>query len=332
MRLAWRRAANSPNSVSTNQPLADDLFGMLSSCSDLAELMLNSHRTALLLRPQLASHLEPTDLLAARRSFLDAARLVSAGPVRLDRWLIDNDQPSATNRAFDSVVVAPVFLDQLVVTNRSFQAFVQQSGYAQSSLWHASAWPRVEEFVDATGRAGPRFWSDGRPPAGTEDHPLVGVSWFEAEAYARWAGKRLPSDAEWVRAAACPMETGGGLLQRKYPWGDAFDRRNANFWGSGLGRTTEASDYAAGDSAIGVRQLVGNVWEWTTSDVRFWAGDREVESQQPFKSVRGGAFDTYFETQVTCQLRSGDSPLARKHNIGFRCAVNACDLIDEISA
>ena len=134
------------------------------------------------------------------------------------------------NRAFDSVVVDAVFLDRRAVTNRDFQAFIQQAGYEQTPLWHASVWPRVKEFVDTTGRPGPRYWSDGEPQAGTERHPVVGVSWFEAEAYARWIGKRLPSDAEWVRAASCPIETGGGLLQRKYPWGDAFDRRHANVW------------------------------------------------------------------------------------------------------
>ncbi len=96
MRLAWRRAADSPNSVSTNEASAGDLVDMLSSCSDLAELMLHSRRTALLLRPQVASLLEPQDLSAARRAFPDAATLVPAGRVRLDRWSIDDDRAEST--------------------------------------------------------------------------------------------------------------------------------------------------------------------------------------------------------------------------------------------
>jgi iron(II)-dependent oxidoreductase len=77
-----------------------------------------------------------------------------------------------------------------------------------------------------------------------------------------------------------------------------------------------------------VQQLVGNVWEWTSSSFGIWEpAGRKIETTTPLKSIRGGAFDTYFDSQAHCQFQSGESPLARKHNIGFRCALGFCDVI-----
>jgi iron(II)-dependent oxidoreductase len=78
----------------------------------------------------------------------------------------------------------------------------------------------------------------------------------------------------------------------------------------------------------GVQQLIGNVWEWTSSTFGNWEpAGRKIETTMPLKSVRGGAFDTYFDMQAQCQFQSGESPLARKHNIGFRCALGFCDVV-----
>ncbi|MGH7136862.1 MAG: formylglycine-generating enzyme family protein, partial [Pirellulales bacterium] len=160
------------------------------------------------------------------------------------------------------------------------------------------------------------------------DHPVVGVSWFECAAYARWSGKRLPSETEWVRAAAWPIPMGDGKLsQRRFPWGDVMDRGRCNVWGSGPGQTAAVRQFSSGVSVSGVYQLIGNVWEWTGGD--FDAADADgvtLELPGPMKSIRGGAFDTYFEQQACCSFRSGELPLARKHNIGFRCALSVCDV------
>src|SRR5205807_6631634 len=83
-----------------------------------------------------------------------------------------------------------------------------------------------------------------------------------------------------------------------------------------------------GASASGALQLVGNVWEWTSTSFGAWEPpQRKIETETPLKSIRGGAFDTYFETQVHSQFQSGAPPLARKHNIGFRCALGFCDVV-----
>jgi iron(II)-dependent oxidoreductase len=88
-------------------------------------------------------------------------------------------------------------------------------------------------------------------------------------------------------------------------------------------------DFEDGVSVGGVYHLVGNVWEWTTSNFGVWdVTARRLETPIPMKSIRGGAFDTYFDTQATCQFQSGDNPVSRKHNIGFRCALAICDVVE----
>ena len=132
------------------------------------------------------------------------------------------------------------------------------------AIWDQEIWPAVLDFVDQTGHPGPRFWHNGRYPRGEDNHPVVGVSWYEAAAYARWVGKRLPTDAEWVKAGSWPVALAGHpLLQRRYPWGEAMDRGRANLWGSGPGRTVSVDQFPGGVSVGGVQQLIGNVWEWT---------------------------------------------------------------------
>ncbi|MEM8679728.1 MAG: SUMF1/EgtB/PvdO family nonheme iron enzyme, partial [Planctomycetota bacterium] len=186
-----------------------------------------------------------------------------------------------------------------------------------------------DQFTDQTGHPGPRFWTNGSFAPGQGDHPVVGISWYEAEAYARWQGKRLPTDAEWTKAAsAATAATGLPGHDRKYPWGSSLDEGRANLWCTGIGATVSVEEFEDGDNGCQVRQLIGNVWEWSNGS---FPGEHESsnwELEEDFRSLRGGAFDTYFEHHATCQSKSADHPSARKHNVGFRCVVTA----DEISA
>jgi iron(II)-dependent oxidoreductase len=185
----------------------------------------------------------------------------------------------------------------------------------------------VIDFVDRTGCPGPRFWNHGKYTHGEEDLPVVGISWYEASAFARWVGKRLPTDPEWEKAGAWPVQLSHDmLLQRRYPWGDGMEREKCNLWG-GAGKPVPVEKYPEGASAGGVYQLIGNVWEWTSGDFCTGAYHRRgITLATPMKSVRGGAYDTYFENQATCQFQSGENPVHRKHNVGFRCAVSVLDL------
>lgn len=302
---------------------------------DLVEAMLQQGRFALLLRPQIAENLTP----AQRRQVIEemdrSAALVPEGWVVLrqppevtDEDDVDEEQQYPGRKLY----VEPLMLDRYQVTNLQYQEFVSAGGYQQMALWDPEIWPGVLEFVDMTGEPGPRFWRNGTFARDLDNHPVVGVCWYEAMAYARWVGKRLPTDAEWVKAAAWPVPVPGGApIARKFPWGSTMDFSRANLWGAQIGGTCEVNKHTEGVSVGGVYGMIGNTWEWTASAYGAWHGDRHhFENASSLKSLRGGAFDTYFDNQACCQFQSGDSPLARKHNIGIRCAVGLCDLaIDE---
>lgn len=301
----------------------------------LVRQMVAQHRYALLLRPQIAASLNQTQFTQAIEALQARMALVPDGEVTLGQ--VDenpDDQPSGEDEHGRSAPcrtlrVKRFFLDRHPVTNREFFEFVAAGGYEQMSLWDESVLPAVLDFVDRTGEPGPRFWKEGCFLEGTDDHPVIGVCWHEAAAYARWVGKRLPSDAEWVKAGAWPVPLANhGRIQRRYPWGDDMDRRRANLWGSGPGRIVGVNEFAGGISLGGVQQLIGNVWEWTAAD--FHGGDHplgKLTFKTPMKTIRGGAFDTYFDNQATCQFASGETTLARKRNIGFRLAIGVCDLV-----
>ncbi len=156
------------------------------------------------------------------------------------------------------------------------------------------------------------------------------MSWFEAAAFARWCGKRLPTEAEWTKAAAWPVESSPHqIIQRRYPWGDEFDAKRANIWGSGPNRAVSVYGFSTGASVGGAHQLIGNVWEWTASNYGS-PGDVTLRLPTAMKTLRGGSFDTYFAVQATCHFQSGDSPLARRHNVGFRLAIGACDVAADL--
>ena len=295
----------------------------------LARRMLRQNRYALLLRPQIAGTLHRDQLHAAILALDDAMGIVPEGDVLLQSWRNTRDADDFDAQRDRLVRVEAIYLDRYPVSNRQYQLFVEDGGYENMPLWDPTIWPAVLDFVDRTGHPGPRFWTEGQHPEGLEDHPVVGVSWYEAAAYARWAGKRLPSDPEWVKAGCWPVLTQGTRpMQRRYPWGDTMDRELAHLWGSGAGTTVSVYELSTGVSVGGIYHLIGNVWEWTTSNFGVWdTTTRKLETTTPMKSVRGGAFDTYFETQAMCQFQSGDSPINRKHNIGFRCAVAMHDVI-----
>jgi iron(II)-dependent oxidoreductase len=320
---AKSRHAPDPSSITTaHLAVPQPLDG------SIVDQLIAQGRTALLLRPKIATTLPVAEREAAQTALDDSMAMVPAGLVGMYPRLCDGADEIVTPE--NMIPVEGLFLDRYAVTNREYFAFVESGGYEQMSLWDEAIWPAVLGFVDTTGQPGPRFWANGTFPAGEENHPVVGVSWYEASAFARWVGKRLPTDAEWVKAASWPVFAEGDQpVQRRFPWGDAMDRKRTNIWGSGFERTIPVRSLPSSASASGIEQLVGNVWEWTTTAFGMWdvPGDR-LESPQPLKSIRGGAFDTYFESQANCHFQSGASPLDRKHNVGFRCALGFCDVFN----
>lgn len=295
---------------------------------DLVQQMVAQGRYSLLLRPQIANNLQPAQLHAAEEALDANMSCVPAGPVIMRPRRFEDLDDQELARSERVVEVEGFFLDRYPVTNEQFLRFVQEGGYEQMNLWDANIWPAVLGFVDTSGLCGPRYWKHGHPTDNKLHHPVVGICWYEAAAYARWAGKRLATDPEWVKAGSWPVVAEGAPpQQRRYPWGDALDRSLAHVWGSGEDDTCSTRSHEKGASVGGVHELVGNVWEWTSTSFGVWdLANLKIETATPMRSIRGGAFDTYFDSQCHLHFQSGESPLARKHNIGFRCAVGFCDV------
>jgi iron(II)-dependent oxidoreductase len=230
-----------------------------------------------------------------------------------------NDQPDGLET---TVETEPFLLARHAVTHGQYRKFVDAGGYDDLDLWPKDIWPHLIDFKDLTGQAGPRYWRNGRHNKPLADHPVVGVCYYECAAYARWAGYRLPTEAEWQMAATWRIRSAANVL-RRYPWGDSLDLGRCNIWGSGIGKTAPVAEYALGAAPNQALQLVGNVWEWTACDFEVTDGEGgRVVGDMCMAAIRGGAFDTYFPSQATSIFRSGLVRMARSHNVGFRCVLD----------
>jgi iron(II)-dependent oxidoreductase len=205
--------------------------------------------------------------------------------------------------------IAPFAISKTAVSSGQFRNFVEDNGYKRSELWTAGWLALANRRRGRTsGVLAPR-WSRslGRRNfdkwvALDERLPVIHVNWYEASAYCRWAGRRLPTEAEWEIAASVePTADGRGLTTRKrrYPWGDDLptpERANLDWRALGC---MPLDALPAGDSAFGCRQMIGNVWEWTASDFNpypgFIAGPYKEYSEPWFgdhKVLRGGCWVT----------------------------------------
>ncbi len=295
------------------------------STGDFVDRMLAQGRYAILLRPEVIGNLDDRQRRMATEMLTNEMVPVTAGEIRMTSShradLINGGAAATTNS------VGSLFIDRFAVTNEEFAQFIDDGGYENDEFWPQDIRGARQQLVDETGQQGPRFWIDGSYPHGQGNYPVVGISWYEATAYARWAGKRLATGPEWVKAASSPRsET--TIRQPKFPWGDEADESRANLWGAGIGKTVAVDEFADRDSQCAT-QLIGNVWEWNADNFVEWSPIKGWEtSAHEIKSIRGGAFDTYFDSQATCQFQSGERREERKHNIGFRCVADRRDLVD----
>jgi len=250
---------------------------------------------------------------AAEQAIDERFALVPEGYVSMPRTVYD--YPGSPEVDCET---APFLLAKHLITNAQFQKFVDAGGYEDLDLWPQDVWPHIIDFKDLTEHPGPRFWCKGRHDRKRADHPVVGVSHYEASAFARWAGYRLPTEAEWQMAASWRIRSSAHVL-RRYPWGDALNLQRCNLWASGVGDTVPVSAYEEGAAPNGVLQLVGNVWEWTASDFDVVDEDgKPILGDMLMKAIRGGAYDTYFPAQASSTFRTGLACLIRAHNVGFR--------------
>jgi formylglycine-generating enzyme required for sulfatase activity len=255
--------------------------------------------------------------------------LVPAGPFLMG--LPDHDFLAEDHeKPLREVYLSAFWIDVYPVTTARFARFLAAGGYDQPAWWSAEGWAwkcrrRIRQ---------PRVW--GQAGWDGPDHPVAGVSWYEADAYARWAGRRLPGDAEWEKAAR-------GSDGRRYPWGDDWPTpRRANF-GLVFGRTTPVGLFPDGVSPFGCHDMAGNVNNWTSD--WYWPEfgrfcvrhglrhnphlNDELRAQLAGAGItdkvdRGGGFATpreYHEV-LSCTRKVHWPPEARERWNGFRTAMD----------
>lgn len=223
-------------------------------------------------------------------------------------FLMGSDEGLENQGPAHIVHVNAFYVDRYPVTNEDYKRFVDDTGYRVPCYdvdWaesHAYNWDPVKRT----------------PPQGREDHPVVLVSWEDARAYAAWAGKRLPTEAEWERAAR-------GTDGRRWPWGNEFLPDHCNCRESGNNETTPVTRYSPeGDSPEQVGDMIGNVWEWTSSLFRPYPYDaddgRESPEAEGWRVLRGGSWRNDLD-RARCTARL-DGDFLFFNNAGFRCVVS----------
>ena len=240
--------------------------------------------------------------------------LIPAGEFQMgsnDRDAYDDEKPVHT------VYVDAFYMDQYEVTNAQYKKFVDAN-----PQWQKDRIP--EKYHDGNYL---KDWNGNNYPIGKGNHPVVSVSWYGAMAYAKWAGKRLPTEAEWEKAAR------GGLASQKYPWGNSIDFSNANH-GRNIGDTTPVGSYTS--NGYGLYDMTGNVWEWCLDehDDNFYqtsprrnpiaGADNIIDIVHNFlnfdswRVIRGGSW-IRFARDVKVYDRDYTSPTFSHDDFGFRC-------------
>jgi iron(II)-dependent oxidoreductase len=274
----------------------------------------------------------PPPAAPADAAALPAEVYVPGGPFIMgtstEPWALDNERPA------HAVDVPGYYLDTAPVTNAAYAEFIADGGYDDPRLWTEAGWAHRQR----AGLKAPLFWrwegawvriAFGVPEQVIPDEPVLHVCWYEADAYARWAGRRLPTEAEWEKAARWDPAKGRSL---RFPWGDGEPTREHANLGQRHLRPAPAGSYPEGAAPCGARQLIGDVWEWTSSDFLPYPGFvawpyreySEVFFGPEYKVLRGGAFGV---SPVACRgtFRNWDYPIRRQIFAGFRTARSATE-------
>jgi len=210
-------------------------------------------------------------------------------------FTMGNDGGDDDEKPAHTVTLEAFEIDMFEVTNADFARFVEETGY--------------QTEAEKAGEAGWRAYAEGK-----NNHPVVKVTWNDADAYCQWAGKRLPTEAEWEKAAR-------GEEGSVYPWGNEWDPAKANTKESGFRGTVAVGSFAEGASPYGVFDMAGNVSEWTADWYQPYPGSTYQSEYfgEKFKVTRGGGW--YKEAdKVTASHRNCTSLSAANDDLGFRCA------------
>jgi formylglycine-generating enzyme required for sulfatase activity len=217
---------------------------------------------------------------------------IPAGP-----FVMGQDDGDREDRPAHQVDLPAYEIDKFEVTNADFAAFVEATGYESDGE-----------------KLGKLYWLDSFKE-GKENHPVVRVTWNDAVAYCEWAGKRLPTEAEWEKAAR-------GTDGLRFPWGNDWDPSKANVKKTGLRSTAVVGSFGVGASPFGVEDMAGNVWEWTADWYQAYpgnsAGDRYYGEQ--CRVTRGGGWFDDEPQATTFNRNCGVPDKTLNDDLGFRCA------------
>ncbi|MBW4664160.1 MAG: SUMF1/EgtB/PvdO family nonheme iron enzyme [Chroococcus sp. CMT-3BRIN-NPC107] len=224
-----------------------------------------------------------------------------------------NDSVDALDneRTAHQVNLGDYYIDRYPVTCRQYGAFIEAGGYQNSNLWSQRGW----RWVQSEQVTKPLYWSEDRR---WDNYPVCGVSWYEADAYGRFVGKRLPTEAEWEKAA-------GG--NSPYPWGEELPTEKHCNHDNTVSQTTPVNAYPKGQSVYGCFDMLGNVWEWTSTVFEGYQGFAGFPypgySQVYFDGehwvLKGGSWATR-PWALRSSFRNWYHPGVRQILAGFRCA------------
>lgn len=233
-----------------------------------------------------------------------------------DFWMGSDDKDD-NEKPMHKVHVEPFYIDKYPVTNGEFARFVEATGYVTEAEEANKGWIWQSEWREVSGACWRRPTGPGSSTDDKLDHPVVLVSWNDARAYCHWAGKRLPTEAEWEKAAR-------GVDARKWPWGNEWDPTRLNSGERGHGTTTSVGYYASGLSYYGVSDMAGNVWEWVDEWYKPYPGSpcKDEDFGDKYRILRGGSWDS-FGHNARCANRTRNLQRACVNVNGFRCVLGA---------
>ncbi|HEY9904012.1 MAG TPA: ergothioneine biosynthesis protein EgtB [Candidatus Sericytochromatia bacterium] len=220
-------------------------------------------------------------------------------------------------RSLHRVYLDTYWIDRYPVTCQQYRTFMEAGGYQNSEWWSTAGWTWLQENPVQE----PLYWSSDPT---WDNHPVCGVSWYEADAYARFVGKRLPTEAEWEKAASWD---GAAKCRHTYPWGNAEPDSSRCNHDNAAAQTTPVNAYPKGQSAYGCYDMLGNVWEWTSS----WFDAYEGFVSYPYRGysqvyfdgqhrvLKGGSWATR-PWSMRSSFRNWYYPDIRQILAGFRCA------------
>ena len=242
--------------------------------------------------------------------------LFPAGSYRMGE---DSAYSLSNQKPIHEVHLNAYFIDETEVTVADFLEFIRDDGYKNQEFWTKDGWQYLQKLRQKSAAVTPA--SLNKTGRNKPRQPMSGMTWYEADAYARWAGKRLPTEAEWERAAR-------GLDGRLYPWGNEMDMSRLHNIMPAAYRVGPVGDYPAGASPDGLLDMAGSLWEWVSDwyDESYYVYSQRENPAGPVKGtekgLRGGAWGPN-RLQWKSTYRYSEKPDVRRADIGFRCVRDA---------